>query len=137
VSSSILLRTIARIILPPAFLYAAYVLFRGHNLPGGGFCAGLLTAAAMILQYVAIERRAVEERSPLRPEALIGLGLALAAATGLAAMALSYPFLTSAFAHVHVPYLGNFESSSALFFDLGVYFVVTGITLTILLVIGD
>lgn len=136
-SSSILLRTIARLILPPAMVYTAYILFRGHNLPGGGFCAGLVTAAAIILQYVALERRSVEESLPVRPEALIGIGLALAAVTGLAPMALSYPFLTSAFAHVHIPVLGDFESSSALFFDLGIFFVVTGVTLSILLSIEE
>ena len=134
---SILLQTIARIIMPPALLYAAYILFRGHNLPGGGFCAGLMTAAAIILQYVARQRREVEESMPLRPDVLIPLGLAFAAVTGLAAMIFSSPFLTSAFGHVHVPVLGDFESSSALFFDLGVYFVVTGITVTILLAIEE
>jgi len=135
--SSILLQTIARVILPPALVYAAYILFRGHNLPGGGFCAGLMTAAAIILQYVASERREVEANAPLRPDGLIALGLALAAATGLAAMLFSFPFLTSSFAHFHVPILGEFESSSALFFDLGVYFVVTGVTLSILLTIEE
>lgn len=134
---SILLQTIARIILPPALLYAAYLLFRGHHLPGGGFVAGLMTAAAIILQYVANDRRSVEQIAPVRPEDLIALGLALAAATGLGAMVFSYPFLTSAFTHFEVPILGDFELPSALFFDLGVYFVVTGITLSILLAIEE
>lgn len=134
---SIQLSTIARLILPPALVYAAYILFRGHNLPGGGFCAGLMTAAAIILQYVASERREIEENAPVRPDGLIALGLGLAAATGLGAMLLSFPFLTSTFTHFYVPVLGEFESSSALFFDLGVYFVVTGVTLSILLTIEE
>lgn len=135
--TSILLQTIARVILPPALVYAAYLLFRGHNLPGGGFCAGLMTAAAIILQYVASERRVVDANAPLRPDGLIALGLALAAATGLGAMLLSFPFLTSTFGHITVPVLGEFESSTAVFFDLGVYFVVTGVTLSILLTIEE
>lgn len=134
---SILLQTIARILMPPALVYAAYILFRGHNFPGGGFCAGLMTAAAVLLHYVARERREVEAYVPFRPDVLIPIGLALAAATGLGAMLFSLPFLTSTFAHAHVPVLGNFESSTALFFDLGVYFVVTGITLSILLAIEE
>lgn len=132
---SVLLQTVARVILPPALLYAVYLLFRGHNLPGGGFVAGLMTAAAIILQYVASERRSVEDNTPMRPEGLIALGLAFAVLTGIGSMLFSYPFLTSTFAHVHVPVLGDVELTSALFFDLGVYFVVTGITLSILLAI--
>jgi multicomponent K+:H+ antiporter subunit A len=132
---SILLQTIARVILPPALLYALYLLFRGHNLPGGGFVAGLMTAAAIILQFVAFERQRMEESAPMRPEGLIALGLAFALLTGVGSMFLSYPFLTSAFAHVHVPIIGDIELTSALFFDIGVYFVVTGITLSILLAI--
>ena len=132
---SLLLQTISRVILPPALLYAVYLLFRGHNLPGGGFVAGLMTAAAIILQYVASERRSIEDNSPMRPEGLIALGLAFAVLTGIGSMLFSYPFLTSTFAHVHVPVLGDVELTSALFFDLGVYFVVTGITLSILLAI--
>jgi multicomponent K+:H+ antiporter subunit A len=74
---------------------------------------------------------------PWRPDVFISLGLALAATTGLAAMVFAFPFLTSTFAHIQIPVLGEFESSSALFFDLGVYFVVTGTTLSILLAIED
>lgn len=134
---SILLQTIARILLPPGLLYAAYLLFRGHQLPGGGFVAGLMTAAVIVLQYVANDRRSVEASAPMRPEILIPVGLALSAFTGLASMFFSYPFLTSTFTHFHVPVLGEFELASALSFDLGVYFVVAGITVAILLAIEE
>ena len=82
---SILLNSVARIILPPALLIAAYLLFRGHNLPGGGFIAGLLTAAAFVLQYVAAGREQVARSLPVRSDLLIALGLALAALTGIGA----------------------------------------------------
>jgi multicomponent K+:H+ antiporter subunit A len=134
---SILLQAVARMILPPAMLFAAYLLFRGHNFPGGGFIAGVLTGAAVLLQYVASERRTVDGVAPLRPEGLFVAGLALAALTGLGALVVGYPFLTSTFGHVEIPLLGHFESSTAFLFDLGVYFVVTGIVLTILLAIED
>ena len=134
---SILLNCVARIILPPALLIAAYLLFRGHNLPGGGFAAGLVTAAAFVLQYVATGREQVARVLPFRPDVLIALGLALAALTGLGAQLAGYPFLTSTHGHLDVPVLGEFESSSAFLFDLGVYLVVTGITLRILLAIEE
>ena len=132
-----LLQTIAKLVLPPAILFAAYLLFRGHNLPGGGFVAGLMTAGAVILQYVATGRQSADGTAPFRPERLIGIGLLFAIGTGVVPMLLSFPFLTSTFAYVDLPVLGHMELASALFFDFGVYFVVTGVTLSILLQIEE
>jgi multicomponent K+:H+ antiporter subunit A len=132
-----LLQSVARALLPLALLVAMDLLLRGHNLPGGGFVAGLMTAAALILQFVATDRRVAERGLPCRPETLIWLGLACAGGTAVAALLLGYPLLTSAFGHVEVPLLGHFEASTAFGFDLGVYFVVTGVTLAILIAIEE
>lgn len=126
--TSLLLSTVARIVLPPSLLVAAFLLLRGHDLPGGGFIAGLMTAGAFILQYVATDRLRAQRALPFRPAPLIPLGLALAAGTGLGAQVLGFPFLTSAVSG---------HLSTAVIFDLGVYLVVTGVTLTILLAIED
>jgi len=133
--TSLLLWMVSRIILPPALLFAAFLFVRGHNLPGGGFVAGLMTAATIILQYVATGRSKLSE--PVKAGRLIALGLAVATLTGLGALVLGYPFMTSAFGHVEIPIIGHVESSTAVLFDLGVFLVVTGVTLTILLAIED
>ncbi len=133
--NSPLLTMVARILLPPALLFAAYLFFRGHNLPGGGFVAGLMTAATIILQYVATGRARVY--APVEAQRLIGWGLALAAITGIGALMAGMPFLTSTFGHIEIPLLGHFEASTASLFDLGVFLVVAGVTLTILLAIED
>lgn len=135
--NSPLLNSVAKLLLPPAILYSVYLLFRGHNLPGGGFIAGLMTANAVILQYVAGGRAATRRGAPTAAEVLIGVGLFIAIGTGLVSMALSYPFLTSAFTHVDIPVLGHFELASALAFDIGVYLTVAGVTLAILLAIEE
>jgi multicomponent K+:H+ antiporter subunit A len=135
--NSPLLQSVARLLLPPALLYAAHLLFRGHQLPGGGFVAGLMTAAAIILEYVAAERRVADSGLPFRPETLIAAGLALAAATGAGALLLGYPFLTSTFAHTHIPILGEIEYSTVLLFDVGVFLLVAGVTVSILLAIEE
>lgn len=137
IGNSPLLNSVARLILPPALLYSVYLLFRGHNLPGGGFIAGLMAANAIILQYVAGGRQATRLAAPSGPEILIGVGLFCAIVPGLVSMGLSYPFLTSAFTHIDIPVLGHFELASALVFDVGVYLVVTGVTLAILLAIEE
>lgn len=133
--TSLLLSMVARIVLPPALLFAVYLFFRGHNLPGGGFVAGLMTAATIILQYVATGRARIY--APVDAQRLIGWGLALATLTGVGALCAGQPFLSSTFGHVEIPFLGHFEASTASLFDLGVFLVVAGVTLTILLAIED
>jgi len=134
---SILLLSVARILLPLAFLVAAHLLFRGHNLPGGGFVAGLMTAAALILQFVAADRRVAMIGLPSRPENLIWLGLGVAATDSAASLLLGYPLLTHTTFSFTVPVLGYFKLSTAMFFDFGVFLVVTGVTLTILIAIEE
>jgi len=135
--TSILLRSVARIILPLAFLVAAHLLMRGHNLPGGGFVAGLMAASALILQFVATERRTAGSGLPQRPETLIWLGLLLATGTALASLLLGFPLLTHTTFAIDLPVLGHSDIATAMFFDIGVFLVVSGITLAILIAIED
>jgi multicomponent K+:H+ antiporter subunit A len=123
---------IARLLLPIAFVVAAHLLLRGHNEAGGGFVAGLVVAIAFLAQYLVAGTHWVESRARIRPAIWTGFGLLLAAATGIGAMALGYPFLTTHTAHVTLPLLGEVHLPSAMFFDLGVFSVVVGATLLIL-----
>jgi len=134
---SVLLCMASRIILPLAFLFSAHILFRGHNLPGGGFIAGLLTAIAIGLLYIAFDVKWTDKRLPLHPYSLIIFGLFLAIATSTASFFFAKPFLTSAIFHFHHDFLGDVELVSALFFDLGVYFTVVGVTVSIFQSLGE
>jgi multicomponent K+:H+ antiporter subunit A len=117
-----------RLMFPAIALLAAYLLLRGHNLPGGGFAAGLTLAIAVILQYMAGGTRWVEARLAMRPVRWMGTGLLLAGATGAGSWLFGYPFLTSHTAHVRVPVLGELDLPSAFLFDLGVFSLVVGAT---------
>jgi multicomponent K+:H+ antiporter subunit A len=123
---------ISRWLLPVAFVVAFHLLLRGHNEPGGGFVAGLIVAVTFIMQYLMLGTHWVEARARLRPLRWIGGGLMLAAGTGLVAVAVGYPFLTTHTAHATLPMIGEVHLPSATFFDIGVFSVVVGATLLIL-----
>jgi multicomponent K+:H+ antiporter subunit A len=123
---------LTRLLLPIAFVVAAHLLLRGHNDPGGGFVAGLAVAIALITQYLVAGTRWVESRTTIRPTRWIGFGLLCSAVTGLGAVALGYPFLTTHTAHFTLPLIGEVHFPSATFFDVGVFSVVVGATLLIL-----
>ncbi|MDP2170878.1 MAG: MnhB domain-containing protein, partial [Rhodocyclaceae bacterium] len=136
----LIMATFARLLLPLALLVSAFILLRGHNLPGGGFIAGLVTAIALIMQYLANGVAWTHTRLPAQTHPLIAAGLLLALLTGAASWLFGRPFLTSAFGHVDLPWIGQligeFELASAMAFDLGVYCVVVGATLLILINLG-
>jgi multicomponent K+:H+ antiporter subunit A len=136
----LMLRVAARLVLPLSLLVSAYMFWRGHNLPGGGFIAGLITAAGLVLQYMAMGQERVEAllhgRAGRRFTTWIGAGLGIAALTGIGAFAFGRPFLTSAHGHPSVALLGELPLASAALFDLGVYVTVVGATLLMLSVLG-
>jgi multicomponent K+:H+ antiporter subunit A len=136
-SHPLILQTFSRLLLPLALLVAVFIFLRGHNLPGGGFIAGLIVAVALILQYLANGVDWTEKRMTGRLHPLIGLGLLTATATGLASIYFGAPFLTSTHDHVHLPVVGDLELASAMLFDAGVLMVVVGITLVILIRLGQ
>jgi multicomponent K+:H+ antiporter subunit A len=131
-----IMASLTRLLLPLALLVSTFILLRGHNLPGGGFIAGLITAIALIMQYLANGVAWTHERLPANMHPIIGAGLLIATLTGLASFWFGFPFLTSTFGHVHWPIVGDFELASAMAFDFGVYLVVVGATLLILIHLG-
>ena len=131
-----IMAALARLLLPLALLVSIYIFLRGHNAPGGGFIAGLITAVALILQYLTNGVAWTHQRLSSNMLPLIGAGLLIATLTGLGSLVFGYPFLTSSFTHVHWPIIGDFELATAMLFDLGVYLVVVGATLLILIHLG-
>ncbi|THF61878.1 monovalent cation/H+ antiporter subunit A [Pseudothauera nasutitermitis] len=125
-----------RALLPFMGLAAVYFFMRGHNLPGGGFVAGLIFSVAIIVQYMLAGTAWVESHLRLQPHRWLAWGLGVAAMTGIGAWLLGYPFLTSHTAHLHLPVLGEVHVPSAFMFDLGVFMVVVGSTMLILVALA-
>jgi multicomponent K+:H+ antiporter subunit A len=139
--SPLLVRTTASWVLPIALVVSLYIFMRGHNLPGGGFIAGLITAMALIIQYIALGQDYAEQllkaKSGRLYEIWIGTGLSIAGITGVLAWLWSRPFLTSAHVYVYLPILGKLHLASAALFDLGVYLTVVYATMLMISVLGD
>jgi multicomponent Na+:H+ antiporter subunit B len=157
--TTVIAKTITRVVVPLILVTALALLFQGHNLPGGGFIAGVLTCTGFALVYIIYgrddlrtvlgaetETEAVLSGLPRTYARLFALGLAVATGGGLVAMALGYSFLTQTVLYASdlapvkavtdLPGVGILEIASAFVFDLGVYFVVVGGLLAIVSVVG-
>ena len=133
---SLIVGTIVRVVYPLLGLFALDLFLRGHNAPGGGFIAGLLAAAAVVLRYLALGRDRERENRDA-PLNLITCGLALALSTAAAPLFWGLPFFTHTFGHLTLPLVGQVEWATAALFDLGVLLVVVGNVVTVIRAMTD
>jgi multicomponent K+:H+ antiporter subunit A len=123
-------------LFPVIIVLAAYLFLRGHDLPGGGFAAGVAMAAAFILQYMAAGTVWVEDRLRVLPVNWIGFGLLFAALVGMGSWVFGYPFLTSHSQYLDLPFIGKVPAATAALFDLGVFSLVVGATVLMLIALA-
>ncbi|WP_436344835.1 MnhB domain-containing protein [Natronorubrum sp. FCH18a] len=151
--TTVIMRTTARAVVPIIFVVAASLFVEGHNLPGGGFIAGVLTTTAFAIIYLAfgldflesgVLGRDVEPgKEPSRDRVVVAYrrlfeyGLAVAVLSGLVPLLFGLPFLSQSYVILEgVPIYDHVEIASAIAFDFGVFCVVVGGLLTILSVVG-
>lgn len=135
--NNLILKSTSSIIVFILFGFAIYLLFAGHNSPGGGFVGGLTTSAAVLLMYMAYGEKTVNKVLPFNFIVFIPIGLLIATLTGLGALLFKVPFLTHTFGSITFPIIGEIELATAMLFDLGVYFTVFGTTMTIILTVAS
>jgi multicomponent K+:H+ antiporter subunit A len=121
---------------PVIIVLALHLFLRGHDQPGGGFAAGIVMSIGFILQYMAGGTRWVEDRLRILPVRWIGSGLLLATLVGVASFLFDVPFMTTAFQYADLPIIGRVPLASALLFDLGVFSLVIGATVLILIALA-
>jgi multicomponent K+:H+ antiporter subunit A len=129
-------RLIMHWLFPVIAAFSAFLFTRGHDLPGGGFAAGVAMSIAFILQYMAAGTRWVENHLRVLPLRWMGAGLLCAAITGAGAWVFGYPFLTSYSRYLEIPLLGKIPFATAVLFDLGVFLLVVGSTVLILIALA-
>lgn len=127
---------LVRLLLPIAGLISIYFLIRGHNLPGGGFVGGLTMATAIVLQYMVGGIVWVEARPRIHPQYWIALGLLAAGTAAMAVWWAAEPFLSSVAIDIHLPVIGAVHLSTVLLFDVGVYMLVIGATVLVLVALA-
>ncbi|HMN45423.1 MAG TPA: monovalent cation/H+ antiporter subunit A [Povalibacter sp.] len=127
---------IVRLLLPMAGLVSVFFLLRGHNAPGGGFVGGLVMATSVVAQYIVAGTMWVESRTRIHPQYWMAAGLLAAAAAGMGAWLASHTFLSALAWHGTLPIVGEIHVSSVLLFDIGVYMLVIGATVLMLVAIA-
>lgn len=120
--NQLILRVAGRFVLPAALLFSLYLLWRGHNEPGGGFVGGLIAAAGFTVYGLPRGRAALQAAMRWPPAAIAGTGLLMALLSGLPGLMSGSPFLT----HQWQVWEGGFAVGTALLFDVGVYLAVLG-----------
>ncbi|MRG85303.1 Na(+)/H(+) antiporter subunit B [Salinibacillus xinjiangensis] len=136
-TNDLIFRTTTSLIAFILLGFSFYLLLAGHNAPGGGFIGGLMTAAAILLMYMAYGFEAIRKIIPVNFKMVIPTGLFIAVLTGIGSFVFDQPFLSQTYGHFHLPILGDVELATAMIFDLGVYLTVVGVTLTIMLTIAN
>ncbi|MFD2200718.1 Na+/H+ antiporter subunit B [Shivajiella indica] len=132
---SLIFKTASTYLLPLLLLFSVFILLRGHYLPGGGFVGGLMASIAFLIHSFAFGLKETKEIIKINPGYLMPIGLILAVGSGIAPILINEPFLTGLWFEEPLKFIGMV--GSALFFDIGVYLVVIGATLTIMFSITE
>lgn len=132
---SIILRVTSKYILPLLLLFSIFILLRGHYLPGGGFVGGLVASVAFVLHSFANSLKETRDLMRIHPGILMPVGLAVSIMSAVFPLLLSMPYMTGVWYPEPIAVIGSL--GTALFFDIGVYLVVVGATLTIIFTISD
>jgi multicomponent Na+:H+ antiporter subunit A len=127
---------VTRLLFPTMMVFSLFLLFSGHNNPGGGFAGGLVAGLALLVRYLAGGRYELDEAAPIDAGVLVGTGLVIATGSGLVPLAFGGTVLQSAVVDLYLPLLGKVHLVSSLVFDVGVYLVVVGLLLDLLRSLG-
>jgi multicomponent Na+:H+ antiporter subunit A len=133
---SLILDVSVRFVFHTALLFSLFLLFAGHNAPGGGFIGGLVAGAAFVLRYANGGVTEVRHVAPTSAPVLFGVGLLVTLITGAAGWVLGGTFLESDEFSFDLAVIGEVKFTTALPFDIGVYLVVLGLVLAILDTVG-
>jgi multicomponent Na+:H+ antiporter subunit A len=135
-SDDVLLQSVAKVAFVIILIFSLYLFFAGHNNPGGGFIGALMASAGLVLLAITFGMDMVEKVLPINYRKLIAIGISIAFLTGVGSFIFGVPFLSQTFGYFQLPLMGKTELTTAMFFDLGVFLAVIGVTMNIIFTIG-
>ncbi len=127
---SLILQTTAPIVLHLTMIFSLYILLYGHDQPGGGFIAGIMTSIGIVLQWVAFGTKEALKRFNWKWDNVFMVGLLISTLTGLFGY-FSNGFLKSSIYKINLVLIGEIKIFTAFIFDVGVYLVVVGVLMFI------
>ncbi|WP_020615850.1 Na(+)/H(+) antiporter subunit B [Paenibacillus daejeonensis] len=136
-TDDVVLQTTSQVTVFIIITFSAFLFLAGHNNPGGGFIGGLMSAAALVLLALSYDLKTVKQALPVNFHYMTATGMLIAIFSGMGSFVFDAPFLSQAYDYFDLPLLGNVELATAMVFDLGVYLAVVGVTMTIILSIGE
>ncbi|WP_308915373.1 Na+/H+ antiporter subunit B [Jannaschia sp. LMIT008] len=135
-STSLIVRAATRVLTGLLLVFSIYMLLRGHNEPGGGFIGGLIGATGFILYAIAHGCRATRQALRVEPQMIAAVGLGVALLAGVIPLLIGDQLFHGLWAFWR--YEGGYVPfSTILVFDVGVYLVVLGSVLTIVLALEE
>lgn len=135
--NNLILQFTSKIVFFMIFFFAVHIFFAGHYTPGGGFVGGLLMSSAIVLLIIAYDLKTVQAVLPFNFMYITAIGLIVAVLTAGFPMLLNKPFFTHFYDYFNLPLIGKTSLHTAALFDLGVFLVVVGVTMTIIQTIGE
>lgn len=134
---SLILDVIVQVVFHSALMLGLFLLFTGHNRPGGGFVGGLVVGAGLSLRYVAGGIDEIRRTVPVRPWTILGAGLMLSALTTVVPLFAGRSLMEHFKFDLHLWLFGEVHVNTALFFDIGVSLVVIGTVMMLLVAFGE
>ena len=133
---SVIFEVVTRLVFHVILAASLYLLFSGHNQPGGGFSGGLVAGLALVIRYLAGGRYELDEAAPFDAGLVVGLGLVVVTGSALAPLAFGGTILETTALDFTLPLWGEVHLVTSLFFDIGVYLIVVGMMLDIVRSLG-
>jgi multicomponent Na+:H+ antiporter subunit B len=124
-----ILQTAISLLMPLFIIFSLYLLFRGHNQPGGGFIGGLIGSIGFVFHAMVFDSSVTIKQFRLNPVRLIATGLFVAVFSGILGLFPGDPFMTALWADFYLPVIGR--PGTPILFDIGVYILVIGVVLRI------
>ena len=135
--STLILRTATRYLVPILLLFSIYLLLAGHNYPGGGFVGGLAASAGLALYALAFDVRSARAMLRVPPTTVSAAGLLVATLSGLPSLFKQLPFMSGQWVVLPLPGFDPIKVGTPVFFDIGVYLVVLGVTMSIIFSLAE